>query len=89
MEFKFQYTPGESGTINSPPVFVHLDFLDYVPILMATGQEIRAEMAQSNQASTNRNLDWDLTTGEIIYQLKVLENGEKKITMASIQEAYD
>jgi hypothetical protein len=30
----------------------------------------------------------EITMGEIIYQLKELDNGEKRITMASINEAY-
>jgi hypothetical protein len=30
----------------------------------------------------------ELTTGEIIFQLKDIDNGEKKITLASINDAY-
>jgi hypothetical protein len=42
MEVKYQYTPGISGTYTTPPIFLHLDFLNYQPILMNTNAELIA-----------------------------------------------
>lgn len=35
----FEWHPGRSGTMASEPVYLHLDFEEYRPILMAKGPE--------------------------------------------------
>ncbi|CAD8141715.1 unnamed protein product [Paramecium octaurelia] len=84
MEFKFNYTPEEfKGDV---PIFLHLDFLDYKPIPMTSSLELKEQMKQQRKS---KSVEPQLTTGEIIYQLKQVINEDKKITMAAIQEAYD
>ena len=53
---------------------------------MSSNQELNMKSNERKSNIEERSLD--LTTGEIIYQLKELENGEKRITMASVSEAY-
>lgn len=83
MEHRFVYIPDQ----NAPqvPIFLHLDFLGYTPIPMTTSAELRNELKLQ---SKNKNA-LELTTGEIVHQLKqITEFENKKITMAAIQEAY-
>ncbi|CAD8162810.1 unnamed protein product [Paramecium octaurelia] len=83
MEYRFQYNPENDN--NQDPIFIHLDFLDYQPIPMTSSYELRQQLIEAQQRKSNY---FDLTTGEIIHQLKQLVNTEKRITLAAITEAY-
>ncbi|CAD8172456.1 unnamed protein product [Paramecium pentaurelia] len=83
MEYRFQYNPENDS--NQDPIFIHLDFLDYQPIPMTSSYELRQQLIE---ASKRKSSQLDLTTGEIIHQLKQLVNSEKRITLAAITEAY-
>ncbi|CAK83556.1 unnamed protein product (macronuclear) [Paramecium tetraurelia] len=82
-EHQFTYTPDQNS--EQVPIFLHLDFLDYKPIPMTSSFEMKQQLMEQNKS----NKQLELTTGEIIHQLKSITDGEKKITMAAIEEAYN
>ncbi|CAD8082483.1 unnamed protein product [Paramecium sonneborni] len=82
-EHQFTYTPDQNS--EQVPIFLHLDFLDYKPIPMTSSFEMKQQLMEQNKS----NKQLELTTGEIIHQLKSITDAEKKITMAAIEEAYN
>ncbi|CAD8181810.1 unnamed protein product [Paramecium pentaurelia] len=82
-EHQFTYTPDQNS--EQVPIFLHLDFLDYKPIPLTSSFEMKQQLMEQNKS----NKQLELTTGEIIHQLKSITDTEKKITMAAIEEAYN
>ncbi|CAD8094832.1 unnamed protein product [Paramecium sonneborni] len=84
MEYHFIYEP-EPEECQTDSIYLHLDFLDFKPISMTTSKEL---WKQINNKLNSTNIQEDLTTGEIIHQLKHAFSAGKMITMTAINDAY-
>ncbi|CAD8178786.1 unnamed protein product [Paramecium pentaurelia] len=84
MEYHFIYEP-EPEESKTDSIYLHLDFLDFKPISMTTSKELWKQI--SNKFNSTAVLE-DLTTGEIIHQLKHAFSAGKIITMTAINDAY-
>ncbi|CAD8161725.1 unnamed protein product [Paramecium octaurelia] len=84
MEYHFIYEP-EPEESKTDSIYLHLDFLDFKPISMTTSKELWKQI--SNKFNNNAVLE-DITTGEIIHQLKHAFSAGKIITMTAINDAY-
>ncbi|CAD8172454.1 unnamed protein product [Paramecium pentaurelia] len=84
MEYHFIYEP-EPEESKTDSIYLHLDFLDFKPISMTTSKELWKQI--SNKFNSTTVLE-DLTTGEIIHQLKYAFSAGKIITMTAINDAY-